>query len=483
MVVAVVTGAVNHQMPSSDIASSMHKPTSALQEKGVLVVALELLSQLNQETRHLPAAMTFCNELAFHFKCSRVTLGYVRDDLVEVVAVSHATRFERRLQTMRDIETTMQEAADQDSDVFWPAPSDLPVITREHERYTRHAAVRSVCSLPLRLGDKVCGVVTLVRDDALFASSEIDALRVIVDLATRRLLDLDRYGNQWWRPYTAQGHDLLAKLLGPRNTWVKASAIGATLVVIFLFLIPFPYRVTGQGTLKTDALANLPAPFDGFIQNIMVIPGDEVKKDEDLVKLDPTELKLKEDESLAATQHYQSQALMADAQDDVTQMHVYQAQASQADSQLRQNRFNLAHSTLHSPFAGIVVDGDLKDKIGSPVKQGDVLVKITRLEDIYIETDVGEEDFQDVHEGVAGEVRLASRPSIAFPVTVTRVEPAAFATAQGNVFRLRCRFDCPPAVWWRPGMTGVVKISSGQRNLWFILTHRAIDFLRLKFWF
>jgi hypothetical protein len=32
-------------------------------------------------------------------------------------------------------------------------------------------------------------------------------------------------------------------------------------------------------------------------------------------------------------------------------------------------------------------------------------------------------------------------------------------------------------------MTGVIKINSGHRSLWFILTHRAIDFLRLKFWF
>jgi biotin carboxyl carrier protein len=461
----------------------MHKPATALQEKGTLVVALELLAQLNLETRHAPAAMTFCNELAFHFKCGQVTLGYLRDDLVETVAVSNATKFDRKLEAVRNLETAMQEAADQDSDVYWPAPVELPVITREHERYTRRGAVQAICSLPLRVDDQVRGVVTLVRDDRPFAAAEIDALRVITDLAARRLLDLDRHGNQWWRPYADQGRELLGKFLGPRHTWVKATVVGCALGAIVLFLIPFPYRVTGQSTLKTEQLINLPAPFDGYIKEIHVIPGDQVTQGEALAELDPTELKLKENESLASVEHFQSEAQMEEGQEDVSQMHVYQAQAAEAQSELAENRLNLSHATLTSPFDGIVADGDLRDKIGSPVKQGDVLMKVTRLEDLFIEAEVSEEDIQDIHEGAQGEARLASRPADVFPVKLTRIEPAAFATATGNVFRVRCTFECAPAPWWRPGMTGVVRISAGHRDLWFILTHRAIDFLRLKFWF
>jgi RND family efflux transporter MFP subunit len=461
----------------------MHKSVPSLQENGTLVVALELLAQLNLETKHLPAAMTFCNELAFHFKCGRVALGYLRDDLIETVAFSNATKFERRLEMVRDLENTMQEAADQDSDVYWPAPMELPVIMREHERYVRRAAVQSVCSLPLRADDHVRGVVTLIRDDRPFNAAEVDALRVIVDLATRRLLDLDRYGNQWWRPYAFQGRELLARFLGPRHTWIKATVIGAAIAAIVLFLIPFPYRVTGEATLKTEALANLSAPFDGFIKDIHVIPGDQVTANQPLLELDPTELKLKQQEALANMQHFQSQAQLANGQEDVTQMHVYEAQANEAQSQLQENKLNLNRATLSSPFAGVVADGDLKDKIGSPVKQGDVLIKVTRLEDIFIEAEVSEEDIQDVREGADGEARLVSRPADIFPLKLTRLEPAAFATAGGNVFRVRCKFECPPASWWRPGMTGVVRLSSGHRSLWYIVTHRAIDFLRLKFWF
>jgi len=461
----------------------MNKPISSQQEKGALVVALELMSQLNQETRHLPAAVTFCNELAFHFKCSRVALAYLRDDLVETVAISHATKFDRRLQTVRDLEMTMQEAADQDCDVYWPCAPEVPMISREHERYARRCAAQSICTLPLRADDQVRGVVTLVREDRVFFPAEIDALRLIVDLAARRLLDLDRYGNQWWRPFAEQGRDWLSRIVGPRHTWIKATAFIGAILAILLFLIPFPYRVSGDATLKTDAVVNLPAPFDGFIQSIDVIPGDDVQANQLLAQLDPTELKLKEEQARATMQHYQSQAQMADGENDVTQMHVYQAQADEANSELHETQYDLDHAQICSPFAGIVVDGDLKDKVGSPVKQGDILMKVTRLEDIYVEADIAEEDIQDVHEGVSGQVRLASRPADIFPMKVIRVEPAAFAMSKGNVFRIRCQFQCPPASWWRPGMTGLVKVDSGHANLWFIFTHRAVDFLRLKLWF
>jgi len=460
----------------------MALPMSPLQTQGPLIAALELVSQLNQETRHGPASMTFCNELAFHFKASRVALAYVRDDFVETVAVSDTSDFNRRLQTMRDLEIAMQESVDQDDDIQWPTSREEPVITREHEKYAKQYSIHAICSLPLRLQQKPVGVVTLIREDRPFSSADIDALRLMIDLSTRRLVDLDRYGRQWWRQYFMQWRDWLAMALGPQHTWIKFSAIVGSLLAILLFLIPFPYRVTGDLILKADTLVNMPAPFDGFIKEVHAQPGDTVAKDVVLVALDPTELKLKESESTANTQHFQSQALVAEGADDVTQMHVYQAQADQAHSELQQIRFSLAHSELRSPLEGVVVEGELRDKIGSPVKMGDVLMKVALLKDLYVEAQIPEQEIQDVHDGSTGEVRLESRPADVFPVTVSRVEPAAMALNKGNVFKVRCQLNGEPPTWWRPGMTGVIKINAGYSNLWFILTHRVVDFLRLKLW-
>jgi hypothetical protein len=42
--------------------------------------------------------------------------------------------------------------------------------------------------------------------------------------------------------------------------------------------------------------------------------------------------------------------------------------------------------------------------------------------------------------------------------------------------------DGGPESWWRPGMSGLCKLEVERRSLFWILTHRTVDFLRLKLW-
>ena len=53
---------------------------------------------------------------------------------------------------------------------------------------------------------------------------------------------------------------------------------------------------------------------------------------------------------------------------------------------------------------------------------------------------------------------------------------------EGNVFMLRAELLEPPQDWWRPGMSGVAKVEAGDRRIIWLLTHRLVDYLRLKLW-
>jgi hypothetical protein len=77
---------------------------------------------------------------------------------------------------------------------------------------------------------------------------------------------------------------------------------------------------------------------------------------------------------------------------------------------------------------------------------------------------------------------LAARPQLTYPISVTRVEPVAVAKEEGNVFVVQCEFPGGYQEWWRPGMTGVAKLDVGKRRIIWILTHRTVDFLRLRLW-
>ena len=59
-----------------------------------------------------------------------------------------------------------------------------------------------------------------------------------------------------------------------------------------------------------------------------------------------------------------------------------------------------------------MVDGLLKDKIGSPVKLGDVLMKVTRVENIYIDAEVTEDDTLTVTCVAGGERTTANAPPV-----------------------------------------------------------------------
>ena len=128
------------------------------------------------------------------------------------------------------------------------------------------------------------------------------------------------------------------------------------------------------------------------------------------------------------------------------------------------------------------MEGSLDELLGAPVRKGDVLFKVARIEKMYAELKVSERDIHELAEGATGEIALVSRPDQKFPVRVQRIDPVAVTEEEGNIFLIRALFPEKVAGWWRPGMSGIAKISVGKRNIFWIITHRTIDFLRIFFW-
>jgi len=130
----------------------------------------------------------------------------------------------------------------------------------------------------------------------------------------------------------------------------------------------------------------------------------------------------------------------------------------------------------------VVVEGDLREKLGAPVRQGDVMVKLVRLDELYLEILIDERDIDELKPGATGEIAFTADPARAFAFRIERVEPATQTRDEGNVFAARAIPLNGVESWWRPGMGGLAKIEAGRRSFWWILTHRTADFLRMKLW-
>lgn len=444
--------------------------------------ALDLLALMNDQDRFVACAMTFCNELAARYRCERVSLGWVEDHYVRVQAVSHIEKFQEKMDAVQSLEAAMEECLDQDEEIVLPPPADSDAVVREHENFLREQGGRYVVSLPLRIEGKATGVLFCERQEEPFTEDEIRALRIHCDLCARRICDLKDYDRWFGARFASWARKHLSGLLGPRHTLIKAVSVLVALALLFIVFGRLPYRVEAPFILKTDDLAYLPAPFEGYIDKVEVEVGDLVRKGDVLLSLDIKELLLEESTALANQNRYAREAEKARAQNALADMNIALALKKQATAQLKQVRYRLDHAVLRAPFAGVVVEGDLKELLGAPVRKGDVLFKVARLANLYAELEVDERDIHEVAAGDTGEIAFLSRPQLSFPVHVSRIEPVAVPKKDGNVFQLRCDLEDAPADWWRPGMSGVSKVDVGWRNVFWILTHRTIDFFRLLLW-
>ncbi len=445
--------------------------------------AVDLMVSLNREKKFLAVALTFCNELAARLRCDRVSVGWLEnEEYVRLRAISHTERFDRKMDAVTTLEAAMEESLDQDDEILLPAPEGSGLITRDHEIYARSQQVAYLASAPLRVDGKAVAVVTCERASGPFTETEIRLLRLCCDLAARRLDDLKRtdrwFGARWY----AWTREKLGKLVGVEHTFAKVLALVGAVVLGILVFGRMEYRVEAPFEVHTDMVGYVPAPYDGYIREVFRTVGDPVKEDEVLLELDTRDLLLEEAAAAADQTRYLREAEKARADGDLASMRIARALAEQAAAKLALVRYQIGQSRIRAPFDGVIVEGDLRERVGAPVRQGDVLFRVARPEQMYVKLKVDERDIHEVREGAPGQIAFASRPAEKFPVRVERIDPAAEAVEGKNVFTVRCGLEGEPQPWWRPGMTGVAKVNAGKRNILWIYTHRTIDFLRLRLW-
>jgi multidrug resistance efflux pump len=461
---------------------SAHAAQNAKADVEKFASALDLMVAVNAETRFLAAALAFCNGLATRFNCDRVSLGWLEGGYIRLRAMSRTEKFDRQMQAAQQLEKAMEESVDQDDEVVWPAADGSTVITRDHEAFSREQRVENLCSLPLRVEEKVVAALTCERQQGAFTANELQQLRLCCDQAARRLADLKKH-DRWFGARAATAtREKLAKVLGPEHTWAKMLTILIVAALAVLFFVPVNYRVEGNFIVRSDDVSFLTAPFDGYISDVFVRAGDVVQKDGRLVALDTNELLLDESAALADMNRYFREAEKARAAGALADMRIAHALADQAKARLDLIRYRLERAIIRVPFDGVVVEGDLRDRLKAPVKQGDALLKVAKLQTLYVEAEIDERDVHEILNRKAGEIAFVTQPKLKYPVKIARIEPAAMPKKDGNFFLVRCEFDGGPQPWWRPGMSGVCKLSVEKRTLFWIISHRTVDFLRLKFW-
>ena len=168
-------------------------------------------------------------------------------------------------------------------------------------------------------------------------------------------------------------------------------------------------------------------------------------------------------------------------QQDKASVGIYQAQREQAEVQLALVEEQLARTQAEAPFDGVIVSGDLTQRLGAPVKQGETLLQIAPLDNYRIMLDVDERRIADIRIGQQGQLVLSALPNEQFVFKVEKITPVATAGEGINTFRVEARLE-QPSDKLRPGMQGTGKINIDRRNLLQIWTRGLVLWWRAWLW-
>lgn len=446
-----------------------------------LAQAIELLGRVLDSKSFDQAVLVVANELSERFGCETVSLSWRGRAGLRLRAISQAEKLDRRSELSALLEEAGQEAVSQGCEIIWPGAGNA--VTRAHAQYAALQSPGHLLTLPFIAGDRRPGALTLERQRMAFSAAEQWALRMHCDLLLPLLEALEsrslplprRIADEVWRSVPAR--------FKPDSPDGRKFALGLGVAGLLALLTPLPYSIDASAIVKADAMAFVGAPFDGYLEANHSSLGKTVKAGEVLFAMATRELALERSGILADIAQSLREAEKRRAANQLPEMQIAEAQASQAAARLSQVDYRLANAQVKSPIAGVVVEGEPGKNLGGAVRRGDVVVKVAALDKLYVEAAVRERDLSRVALAQGVRLTLLADAGATYDLQLSRIVPAPSIKDGENTFPARAETLSAPPDWWRPGMSGVAKIQIGYRPLVWIATHRLMDYLRLALWF
>ena len=274
---------------------------------------------------------------------------------------------------------------------------------------------------------------------------------------------------------------MASALLGRGHLGLKFGATMSVLVVLMLIFIQWDYKVSANSVIEGTIERVITAPEEGYIKEAPTRPGDLVTANQSLASLDDRDLRLERLKWSGKQKQISKEYREALASRDRSQIGILRSQLDQAQAQVEILDKKLERTVISAPIGGVIVSGDFTRALGSPVERGQILYKVSPLDDYRVLLDVDETDITELSVGMKGELTLSAAAEDTFEIVVDKITPVSEAGEGANYFQVEASLTETPE-FLRPGMQGVSKIEIGERRLLWIWTHKSVDWLRLKLW-
>ncbi|WP_439135692.1 efflux RND transporter periplasmic adaptor subunit [Pseudomaricurvus sp.] len=449
------------------------------------------------------SALQWVDSLARDFACDRVCLGSVKNQVVSLDVISGSSDYALKSVTAKQIAQAMQEACDQRRAIAWPvAMSDTDTAATESDDEEKPAkpvaASHGIClqaeklslaqrnasilTVPVYHNDDVYLTLTFERPSgAPFTSEDLDRIQANLALVGVAFHHRQQAELSFWGGVRRHMKLQMERLLAPGYVKRKVFFIGLFALVLFFGLARGEYKINADAVLEPRQIRVVSAPFGGYLKAASSRAGDRVQEGQILASMEDNELRLEKIKAISRLSQNNKQYTEALAGRDRAQAQIYVAQMEQAKAQLAASESKLERSVLRSPFDALVVSGDLSQRIGGSVSQGEELFRLSPMKDYRLILYVSEYRISDVEQGQLGRVVLSSMPNQGFDFEVEVLTPVTEVREGSTVFRVEARL-LQTHPMFRPGLVGVAKVSAGRRHLIDIWTIDLRKWLALKMW-
>lgn len=469
-------------MLQQEVSPSTHPPP---EEADLARLSWRGLQAVLRETEAGAALAALATEVAQALACRRVAVGWGSGPRLQVRGLSHGAQLGRGA-VLGGVEEAMQEAIVQAQTICVPRVADGAVrITLAHRALMRREGLIGAITVPIAQQGEVLGALTCEREHARFNPAEIIALESLAEAVAPalKLMHDARLGG-WAR----LRRDLRLRWLHEGGVGRRVWQFGALAVVVALVLgavVPVPHRLDVPARVEGAQQRALTAPADGFLQQVMVRPGDTVQAGQVLAQLADDDLRLQVRGHQADLTQHENAFIDAFTRGERAQAAVAQSRAVESRAQLERAQQQLARMRVTAPFDGVVIAGDLTQKVGAPVQRSELLLTVAPSTGWRLVLDVDERRIAHVQAGQPARVLLTALPTAPIDLRVTRITPLAKSVEGRQRFEVLAEPVGAPPAGWRPGMQGVAQIALPQEPLllrWAREAGRSLRWLAWSWW-
>ena len=384
---------------------------------------------------------------------------------------------------VRCIEQAMDECLDQGKSICFPQNDDVtPRVVLAHRKLSEQQGDACVLSIPIYLSGDVYGAIVLEGNpDRPFTHEQAELCQSIASLVMPALHDKRLNDRPLWRKCLDSAHQQTGRMIGSGYLGRKLFLLSAVSLFLFFSTATGSYRLAAEARIDSATRRVVVAPYDGYIQSTTARAGDEVEAGQVLISLDDRDLRLERLKWLTEQAKLNRQYQEAMAIADRARINILNAQREQVEAQLELVDSHLQRAQLSAPFDGLVISGDLSQRLGSAVSKGEVLLTVSQLDRYRIHMLVKENRIADVALGQQGLLHLSALPETPFEFTLSKITPLTEAREGATYFIVEGQL-LSGSEQLQPGMEGIGKISIDERRLVDIWFRETLEWLRLRAW-